>query len=140
MGLSQGMGACGHTYGDHNIWQMWLPTRPPTSIARTPWTETLHHPGSQQMKYFRELFEARPFWKMRRDKAMTMDSENVHAGWAQGGSFGVVYLPQGQPVTVSLEQVSGESINAWWFNPRQNSSQLIGEFNHVFSAACTVGL
>ena len=30
-------GAAGHTYGDHNLWQMWQPGRAPVSSARTPW-------------------------------------------------------------------------------------------------------
>ena len=29
-------GAAGHTYGNHNIWQMWQPGRAPISSARTP--------------------------------------------------------------------------------------------------------
>jgi hypothetical protein len=124
-------GACGHTYGDHNIWQMWLPGRPPKSVARTPWPQALHHPGSQQMKYFRDLFQARPFWKMRWAPALIVDSEGVHAARSQDGSFCVVYLPEGQPATIALERLSGETINAWWFNPRQNSSQLIGEFKRT---------
>jgi hypothetical protein len=43
------------------------------------------------------------------------------------GVFAVVYLAVGQPVTLRLTKISGEKIRAWWFNPRQNSSQLIGK-------------
>jgi hypothetical protein len=28
-----------------------------------------------------------------------------------------------------LKKITGNSIKAWWFNPSQNSSQLIGTFN-----------
>ncbi|MFZ5829090.1 MAG: glycoside hydrolase family 140 protein, partial [Planctomycetota bacterium] len=129
-------GACGHTYGDHNIWQMWLPGRPPKSVARTPWPAALHHPGSQQMKFFRELFESRPFWKMESDQSLVVGdnpagADHARAARAADGSYAIVYLPTGKPVTVQLGQLSGESINAWWFNPRQNSSQLIGKFRRT---------
>jgi hypothetical protein len=129
-------GACGHTYGDHNIWQMWLPGRPPKSVARTPWPAALDHPGSRQMKYLRGLFESRPFWKMQADQSLVSGEnpagpDHVRAARAADGAYAVIYLPTGKPVTVDLDRLSGDSINAWWFNPRQNSSQLIGEFKRT---------
>src|SRR5690606_10760108 len=39
-------GAAGHTYGNHNIWQMWQDGRQPVSWARTTWKEAVLHPGS----------------------------------------------------------------------------------------------
>lgn len=126
-------GSCGHTYGDHNIWQMWLPGRPPKSAARTPWPVALHHPGSKQMQFFRGLFQARPFWKMQPAQEL-IDGKNpagddhVRAGLAEDNAFAVIYIPRGKPVSVQTSRLSGDSIKAWWFNPRQNSSQLIGEF------------
>jgi len=125
-------GACGHTYGDHNIWQMWLPGRPPKSVARTPWPKALHHPGSQQMKYFRDLFEARPFWKLRSDQELILGenpsgADHLRAARAEDGGFAIVYFPTGKPADIALDRVNGEKVRAWWFNPRQNSSQLIGE-------------
>ena len=36
-------GAAGHTYGNHNIWQMLAPGRDPISSARTPWPVALLH-------------------------------------------------------------------------------------------------
>ncbi|NET40207.1 MAG: DUF4038 domain-containing protein, partial [Cyanothece sp. SIO1E1] len=135
-------GSCGHTYGDHNIWQMWLPGRPPKSVARTPWPEALHHPGSMQMKYFRGLFEARPFWKMRPAQNLISDKnpagkDHVRAALSTDDSFAVIYIPTGNPVAINTQYIAGTAFKAWWFNPRQNSSQLIGEFNkkkvHTFT-------
>jgi hypothetical protein len=129
-------GACGHTYGDHNIWQMWLPGREPLSVARTPWPDALEHPGSLQMKYFRGLFEARPFWRLASDQSLIADDnpageEQARAALADDGSFAVVYLPTGRGVAVNTSKIAGDGLNAWWFNPRQNSSQLIGQFGRA---------
>ncbi len=126
-------GACGHTYGDHNIWQMWLPDRPPQSVARTRWTDALHHPGAMQMKYFRDLFEARPFWMLRSDQDLVIGEnpegvDHVRAALASDRSYAVLYLPTGNVVRVDLERLSGNRVRAWWVNPRQYSSQLIGRF------------
>ncbi len=69
-------GACGHSYGDHNIWQMWQPGRAPKSVARTPWHKALRHPGSQQMQYFRDLFEARPFWQLQPGQTLIVGGQS----------------------------------------------------------------
>ena len=53
-------GACGHTYGCHDIWQFLGPGRKPITAARTPWREALNLPGAQQMKHLRALIESRP--------------------------------------------------------------------------------
>ncbi len=126
-------GACGHTYGDHNVWQMWLPHRPAKSVARTPWHLALDHPGSQQMKYFRNVFEARPFWKLHADQSL-IAGENppsefqIRSAVADQSAFALVYLPVGGEVAIQVAGLSWKGYMAWWFNPRQNSSQLIGEW------------
>ena len=40
-------GACGHTYGNNNVWQMWAPGRKPVIWAHVPWYEALDHPGGK---------------------------------------------------------------------------------------------
>jgi len=54
-------GACGHTYGDNNVWQMWQPGRQPVLYATTAWTEALDHPGAAQMGILRRFMEAHAF-------------------------------------------------------------------------------
>ncbi|MEM9658292.1 MAG: glycoside hydrolase family 140 protein, partial [Planctomycetota bacterium] len=123
-------GACGHTYGNHNLWQMWLPGREPVSIARTAWPDALDHPGALQMKYLRGLFEARPFWKMVADQSLVAGPASAEARAAResDGGFALVYLPVGGHVTVDTQNLSGDQLTVHWFNPRQNSAQLIGTF------------
>lgn len=123
-------GACGHTYGNHNIWQMWLPGREPISIARTPWPDALDHAGALQMKYMRGLFEARPFWLLFPDQSIVINGEECQGRSARTSNenSAIVYLPQGGRVIVSTEKLAGEKFRAHWFNPRQNSAQLIGTY------------
>lgn len=124
-------GACGHTYGNHNICQMWLPGREPISIARTPWPDALHHPGALQMKYMRGLFEARPFWKFLADQELVADAaaNEARAARANDNTFAVIFLPKGGSAKVRASRLSGSRITAHWFNPRQHSAQLIGVFD-----------
>ncbi len=123
-------GACGHTYGNHNIWQMWLPGREPISIARTPWPEALHHAGALQMKTMRGLFEARLFWKLVPDQSLVFHPAESEARCARltDGSSILVYLPEGGSIEIKTSDLHGGQATAYWFNPRQNSAQLLGTF------------
>jgi hypothetical protein len=40
----------------------------------------------------------------------------------------MVYSPCGRPFTVRLDKISGRKVKAWWYNPRNGESRLIGEF------------
>jgi hypothetical protein len=85
------------------------------------------------MKSVFGLFEARPFWKLRADQSLVLGDNprgagHVRAALATEGEFAVLYLPTGQLATVATGSLSGDKLTAWWFNPRQNSSQLIGTF------------
>ena len=42
-------GACGFTYGNNNIWQMWSPERKPVLWADIPWDQAIDHPGAFQI-------------------------------------------------------------------------------------------
>jgi hypothetical protein len=125
-------GAAGHTYGDHNIWQMWEPGRNPISSARTPWREALHHPGSRQMGYARRLFESRPFLLLEPDTAALVDagegSGHQVAARARDGSYLFAYTPLGRPLTLRMNRITGLTARAHWFDPRTGNAEDAGSF------------
>lgn len=126
-------GAAGHTYGDHNIWQMWLPTRAPVSSARTPWTEAIHHPGSAQVGYMRRLFESRPFLSLIPDQSIvTSDTDtggaHLRSARDEAGRYLFVYTPYGRTVEVDLTKIQGTAAKAWWFDPRTAESVDAGTY------------
>ena len=123
-------GAAGHTYGDHNIWQMWEPGRAPVSSARTPWREAVGHPGSAQMGHLRRLFESRPWQRLEpRDAALLGDRgegpARLRAARASDGSFLLAYSPYGRPLEIDLGAVDGAA-RAWWFDPRSGEATDVG--------------
>lgn len=125
-------GACGHTYGNHNIWQMWQPGRDPISSARTPWKQALAHPGATQMGYLRRLFESRPFTQLQPDQSLLVGEnsegmDHIRAACAEDGSFALVYAPTGKPMVVQLDKIRGQ-VEAHWFDPRQGTATLIAQF------------
>lgn len=113
-------GACGHTYGCHNIWQMMAPGRKAISWAHASWSDSLDLPGAGQMRHGRALMESRPYLSRVPDQSLVVSGERVRA--TRGDGYAFVYVPTGKPVTVGLGKISGEKVDAWWFDPRDGSA------------------
>jgi hypothetical protein len=126
-------GACGHTYGNHNIWQFLDTERhPPVSVARTPWREAIDYPGAFQAGYMRRLFESRPWQRLVPASDLLSDTPNTGgrttlAAAASDGSFALVYTPFGDAFTLSLERMSATRLRLWWFNPALGTAIDVGE-------------
>ena len=116
-------GACGHTYGDNNIWQMWQPGRAPVINATVPWHEALDHPGARQMGLMRRFLEAHAFHLLLPDQALVADGPRsggakIRAARATDGSVALVYSPMGQTFTVDLGRLGASRTRESWFDPR----------------------
>ncbi|MFO0888844.1 MAG: glycoside hydrolase family 140 protein [Isosphaeraceae bacterium] len=116
-------GACGHTYGCHDIWQFFAPGRKPITAARTPWREAMLLPGAGQMQHLRALIESRPM--LARIPAQDMilgdpgkGTDRIAATRAEDGSYAFVYASSGMSFSLNLEPLSGEKIRTWWLDPR----------------------
>jgi hypothetical protein len=112
-------GAAGHTYGDHNIWQMWHPERRRISHARTPWREALHHPGSAQMGVMRRLMEEMEWWRLEpaRDLARQaaapeafVQTRRAHVVYARAATGEAVFYVNGKEV--ARRQLPGK-VTVW---------------------------
>lgn len=123
-------GACGHTYGNNNVWQMWSRERKPVLYADIPWDESLDHPGAFQMGLVRRLFESRPFTKLVPDEGeLVVDGprhggQKIRAGLAGDGSFAVIYSPYGEPFTVNMRKLAAGRLRIFWYDPRYGSAHL----------------
>lgn len=120
-------GACGFTYGNNNVWQMWAPGREPVFFANTPWHEALQHPGAWQMGHMRRLFESRSFQKLRPDQGLILDGPaaggaKIRAARAEDGSFAFVYSPYGEPFTLDKRMMQAKWLQETWYDPRYGSS------------------
>ena len=132
-------GAFGHTYGHHSVWQMWQPGRAPVNNPLMPWYEALQQPGATQMQYGRRLIESRPFLTRIPDDTLIVPDpvptaipgagRYRFAGTRDsGGAYAMVYAPIGRAFTVRMDVISGKTVKAWWFNPRNGEATAIGEF------------
>jgi hypothetical protein len=120
-------GACGHTYGCHPIWQMWLPGRHAHSWCRRPWTEAIHLPGSGQMQYLKDLVLSRPYFSRIPDQSLIVsengeNTKHLQATRDSDGSYAFVYSPGPNKFMLNLEKLSGKTLQCWWYDPRTGSS------------------
>lgn len=116
-------GACGHTYGNNNIWQMWDVGRQPVLFADIPWHEAMDHAGAFQMGLLRRVFSSRAFQRLRPAPQLILDGPRhggakVRAACAEDGSFAFIYSPRGEAFTVDRQQLSAPSLKQIWFDPR----------------------
>ncbi len=115
-------GACGHTYGCHEIWQLFDVGRESATHAFLPWREAMHLPGSGQMKFVRQLIESGPYLDRIPDLNMVVDADDHQARHIQAcrGSddrFVMVYFPLSKTIKVNVHHLGRPVLRARWFNP-----------------------
>ena len=115
-------GACGHTYGCHDIWQFLRRHAPPVTFARTPWRQAIHFPAPAD-EVLRALIESRPMLVRIPDQALIVGdtgrgTDRIAATRGEDGSYAFVYSSSGRPFTINLTRLSGSQIRAWWLDPR----------------------
>jgi hypothetical protein len=125
-------GACGHTYGNHSVWQMYAPGRRPVNGPLLYWDEAIHRPGAAQMQYVRSLIESRPVLARVPDQSLIADplggADRIVA--TRGADYALIYSAQGRKFTANLGKISGTSLRAWWYNPRTGTSSVAGTFDN----------
>jgi hypothetical protein len=126
-------GACGHTYGCHDIWQFFAEGRNPITAARTPWRKALQLPGAGQMRHARTLLESRPFLQRIPDQSLLISDadkggDRVQATRSEDGSYAFIYSASGKPFTVDLSKLSGKELVAHWYDPRTGIAAPAGKF------------
>lgn len=130
-------GSCGHTYGNHNIWQMWQEGRQAVSWARTNWRRALDHSGAFQAGYMRMLFESYPWQEMIPDQTLILNfnqrsGEYQMAMRSADNDLVFAYTPYGKPMKLDLSLIEPSDLVAYWFNPRDGKFLNIGPVNRDF--------
>ena len=125
-------GACGHTYGCLEVWQMASNSYPPANGAEMSWVEALDIPGAGQMQYVRQLIESRPFLTRIPDQSLLATDpgygrDHVQATRGSDGSYAFLYVPTGKPVRVNVDNLSGDQLIAYWYDPRLGTATPIGD-------------
>jgi hypothetical protein len=130
--LSVFAGACGVTYGCHDVWQF-LDTKwaPPITYAHMPWKEALNLPGAGQMQHLRSLIESRPYLSRIPDQAMIVSdvgtaSSRIQATRDIKHRYGFVYSAAGRPFALDMSKMAAPPIHLYWFDPRTGVANAVG--------------
>jgi hypothetical protein len=124
-------GACGVTYGHHQIWQFTnKDLYPPINIGDTliGWKKASLAEGAEQMKHLKNLMLSRPYFTRIGDQSIIVSEKGkdytdlIYATRDQQGSYAMIYLPQNKPLTINLNKVTGTTKNVWWYNPRSGKA------------------
>ena len=118
-------GAFGHTYGCHDIWQMYSAKNEAVNGPHIFWPEAMELPGAKQMIYIRKLIESHPIPDRIPDQSLIKESnytagERIQA--TRGNDFIFVYAATGKTFTVLLEKIKGDKLRAYWFNPKDGKA------------------
>jgi hypothetical protein len=130
-------GAHGHTYGCHNIWQMYVPEkRPPITSARRSWQQSLNLPGAAQMQYAKNLMLRNDMLVRVPDQSLLASdsgegADHIRAARAADGSYAYIYLPTPKPVRVRMNKFHKRTVQASWYDPSKGQLQPIGEFRNT---------
>ncbi len=120
-------GACGVTYGHHQIWQFLDTTlHPPINIGDTiiGWKKAAVSEAANEMQYLKNLMLSRPYTSRIADQSIikspagTTYTDLICATRDQDKSYAMIYLPQNAAVKIDLSKVSGSTKNVWWYDVR----------------------
>lgn len=131
-------GGAGHTYGNHNIWQMYTEKRAPVNNARTNWHVAMDYRGAFSMGYMRRMFEKRNWQKLVMDQSVIVGDnpeglEYKMAAVSSDKDFMMVYIPYGRKTTLDMSKLTAGKLRGWWFNPRDGYTISLGDFDNMGS-------
>lgn len=127
-------GAFGHTYGCHDVWQMYDSTRVGINGPHFPWKIALDLPGANQMKFARELMESKSMLDRIPDQSILIESDETPGERIQatrGKDYVFVYSCVGKRFRLKMGQIPGEKSTYFWVNPRTGEKSTKNNINNT---------
>lgn len=121
-------GACGHTYGNNNVYGFFVPPSP-GFVQKLPggpgnresWKTALDAPGGVQLVHLRALIESRPFLTQVPDLSLLGSppgAGNDRMAVLRGDGYAMFYTPLGRSFSVRLDRLGWRDTTLTWFDPR----------------------
>ena len=127
-------GACGHVYGENTVRQVHFQgINKGESGAKLDFWEALEAPGAYQIQYVKNLILSRPYFERVNDQSAVAGDEGEKYDRVlvtRGNDYLMAYTYTGRDFTVQMGKISGEKVNAWWYDTRTGEAIQIGEFEN----------
>ncbi|MGB8226048.1 MAG: DUF4038 domain-containing protein [Sedimentisphaerales bacterium] len=127
-------GACGHTYGQNAVRQVYKKGEiKPSSAPKRFFVESLDDAGACQMQYVKNLILSRPYFDRVNDQSLVADDEGEKYDRVlvtKGKDFLMAYTYTGREFKLKLGRISGKEVVAWWFNPRTGEATKLGNYKN----------
>ena len=91
------------------------------------------------MQHAKNLLLSRPFLSRIPDQSLILSeagegAHHVQATRDTDGSYALVYVPSGKAVDVDTAKLSGDTLNAFWFDPRTGTASQMDKFANLRQA------
>ena len=99
--------------------------------VRNYWYDAISDPGAGQLQHLKRLILSRPYFDRVPDQSVIVGENGTRYEYVtatRGRDYLFVYTYTGRPFEIRLGVLSGDRVKAWWYSPRDGSSQAIGDF------------
>ncbi|WP_149304823.1 glycoside hydrolase family 140 protein [Pareuzebyella sediminis] len=122
-------GACGQTYGNHNVWQMYSSDKVGINGPLRPWPMALDLPAANQVRHLKNLMLSRPYLSRIPDQTLVASAQELNEHYVSAtrdahGTYALFYFPTGKPVQANLSKLRGKSLVTHWYDPRTGATFL----------------
>jgi hypothetical protein len=127
-------GACGHTYGENSVRQVYLPSdAKAASGAKGFFMDRLNASGAHAIQHLKNLILSRPYFERVNDQAALGGDEGERYDRVlvtKGHNYLMAYVYTGREFKLMLGRTAGRECIAWWYNPRTGEATKIGSFKN----------
>ncbi|NEQ70922.1 MAG: DUF4038 domain-containing protein [Symploca sp. SIO2D2] len=133
-------GACGHTYGCNDIWQMRRFGDTPVFGGIGYWFRSLALPGAGQMRHLKNLMLSRPYFERVPDQGCILPSSTSrmvdanHLSATRDGTLGgkdasyiMIYRPTPYRISVDTSCIESSRLSIWHYDPQSGYAIDLGE-------------
>jgi len=128
-------GAAGFTYGNNAIMQFYRPAdTEPAYGAKEYWYEALQDSGAYQLIYLKNLMLSHLYLGRRPDQGLVASGQDEKYNYligTRGDDYAMIYTYTGRTMDIAMGRISGEEVEASWYNPRTGEYTSIGIFENI---------
>jgi hypothetical protein len=127
-------GAMGYTYGHNAVMQMYKKTDKEAAYGnKVVWNEAINAPGASQMMYIKKLILMFPFFDRVPDQSLIANQGEKYDFLAatRGKDYALIYTYNGRKIMVNMGKITGDIVNAYWYNPRDGKRTTIGTISNT---------